>query len=127
MLRDSGLYWTALRDAQYAEALTDVVAPNMLKTGVMKINAGEGRMAFVSRDDCARAAVAVLAAPVAHRNRAYDITGPELLTWGEAGQIMAAAAGAPPVTVVLLTDAEQFAVFDEAGIPREPVEGVVVE
>lgn len=129
MLKASGVHWTALRDAQYAEAMTDVAGPPALQAGVLRANAGDGRMAFVGRDDCAAAAVAVLADPVPHRNKAYSITGPDLLSWGEAAQILGEAAAVTshqPLRYEALTDEEQLAVFDAMGIPREAVDYNVV-
>lgn len=128
MLRASGAHWTALRDAQYAEAVTDVVGPGAVRSGVVRVNAGGGRMAFVARADCAAAAVGVLAGPARHRGRAYHITGPELLGWGDAARIMGeVAGGGRPVSYEPLTDDEQQAVFDAMGIPREPVDDLVVK
>lgn len=121
MLRASGLYWTALRDAQYAEAMTDVAAQAALQTGLLRVNAGNGKIAFVSRDDCAAAAVAVLAQPIAHRNKAYSITGPELLSWGDAGGIMGQTVG-KDIKFEDMTDEQQYAYFDAMGIPREPID-----
>lgn len=126
MLHASGVHWTALRDAQYAEAVTDVVAPQAVKQGVVRVNAGDGRMAFITRNDCAAAAVDVLAGPAPHRDRAYHITGPELLSWGDATRIMGEALGLE-FAYEALTDDEQLAVFDAMGIPREPIDDLVVE
>jgi len=120
MLRASGLAWTALRDSMYIEAMTDVVIPGALQTGQLQANAGDGKVAFVSRDDCVEAAAAVLRNPRAHENVAYNITGPELLTWAEVGAIASRLSG-KPIEWRELTEEENFAVFDAMGIPRHPV------
>lgn len=120
MLRLSGLAWTALRDSMYIEAMTDVVIPAAVKTGVLQSNAGDGKVAFVSRDDCVEAAAAVLRDPRAHENVAYNITGPELLTWAEVGTIAARLSGSR-IEWRELTEAENFEMFDAMGIPRHPV------
>lgn len=126
MLRASGLYWTALRDAQYSEALTDVAGPPALKAGVLRVNAGQGKMAFISREDCVGPAVNILADPSSHRNKAYHITGPELLSWADAARIMGEVVG-KTLFYESLTDDEQLAIFDAMGIPREPIDGFVVK
>lgn len=126
MLKASGLYWTALRDAQYAEAMTDVAWPPAFQAGVLRVNAGSGAMAFVGRQDCAEAAVSVLTDPVRHRNKAYHITGPDLLSWADATRIMGETVGRE-VSFGALTDEEQFALFDAMGIPREPIDDHVVK
>ncbi|KAL1624735.1 hypothetical protein SLS56_007711 [Neofusicoccum ribis] len=125
----AGLAWTALRDAQYADAMADVAAPAAVADGVLKSNSGEGCVAFVARADCVAAAVAVLADPEPHAGRAYAITGPELLSWRDAARMMGEVAGRGPEGVRFepLSDDEMFAMFDALGIPREPVDDLVVK
>lgn len=106
--------------------MTDVAGPPTFVTGVSKVNAGNGQVAFVSRDDCARAATAILAEPSLHRNRAYDITGPELLSWASVMRIMGETVG-KQIEYQSITDDEQLAIFDAMGIPREPIDGLIVK
>jgi NAD(P)H dehydrogenase (quinone) len=73
--RDSGLAWTFLRNNLYADFQVPVIA-RMIETGQLVTSAGAGRVAYVSRDDCAAAAAAVLVQD-GHESKAYDITGPE--------------------------------------------------
>jgi NAD(P)H dehydrogenase (quinone) len=70
-LRDSGLAWTFLRNNRYAEYQVPVVA-QAIASGQLVTSAGEGRTAYVSRDDCARAAAAVLTQD-GHEGQAYDM------------------------------------------------------
>jgi NAD(P)H dehydrogenase (quinone) len=79
LIRESGLAWTFLRDSQYLDYLPLLVGDD----GVIRGPAGEGRCAWVARDDVADAAAAVLADPGAHDGQVYDLTGPEAhtLTW----------------------------------------------
>ncbi|KAL1636690.1 hypothetical protein SLS58_009677 [Diplodia intermedia] len=120
--------WTALRDAQYADAMADVAAPAAVEAGALRCNSGEGRVAFVARADCVAAAVAVLCNPAPHAGRAYTITGPELLSWRDAARAMGEVAGRGSDAVVFesLTDEEMYATFDAVGIPRQPVDDLVV-
>ena len=72
-LASSGLSWTVLRNSLYA----DYQVPEALRaieTGVLAHNRGAGRVAYVSRDDCAAAAAAVLLQE-GHDRAVYDITG----------------------------------------------------
>ncbi|KAF2085634.1 putative oxidoreductase [Saccharata proteae CBS 121410] len=127
MLRASGVSWTALRDSQYAEAMSDVVAPAAVASGLLACNAGEGKIAFVSRDDCVAAAAAVLANPTPHANKVYNITGPELLSWRDAAALIGEASGVGRAGVRYqpVTDEEQLAIFDALGVPREPIDDYV--
>ncbi|OJD34476.1 family transcriptional regulator [Diplodia corticola] len=120
--------WTALRDAQYADAMADVAAPAAIEAGALRSNAGDGLVAFVARSDCVAAAVAVLCDPAPHADRAYAITGPELLSWRHAAALMGEVSGKGPAGVAFeaLSDDDMFADFDAMGIPREPVDDLVV-
>ena len=73
----------------YAEYVPVFASPE----GVIRGPAGEGRAAFVSRDDVADVAAAVLASPDGHDGRTYDVTGPEALSLDDAAAVLARAAG----------------------------------
>jgi NAD(P)H dehydrogenase (quinone) len=80
LIRETGLAYTFLRNSQY----TDYVPLLVGADGVIRGPAGEGAIAWVSRDDVADVAAAVLAAhDGAHDGRSYDVTGPasHTFTW----------------------------------------------
>jgi len=74
-LAASGIGWTVLRNSLYAEFQVPE-AETAFQTGKLVHNRGDGRVAYVSREDCAAVAAAVLAAR-GHTNTVYDVTGPE--------------------------------------------------
>jgi NAD(P)H dehydrogenase (quinone) len=76
ILRRSGVAWTFLRNSIYSEALL-AQAAKMVADGSAKVPAHEIRVGYVTREDCAAAAAAVLSP--GHENKIYDITGPELI------------------------------------------------
>jgi NAD(P)H dehydrogenase (quinone) len=76
ILKKSGVAWTFLRNSIYSDVLLPQAA-KMLADGRVTVPATT-RIGYVTRDDCAAAAAAVLATP-GHDNKAYDITGPELI------------------------------------------------
>jgi len=117
LLEKSGAAWTFLRDSQYAEAIAGAMVPGALAAGRIPDNAREGRVAFVARDDCVACATEVLLG-AKHENRAYDITGPELLTIAEALAMASEIAG-KPIVVEPTDDEGMFAHFDSLGIPRK--------
>jgi NAD(P)H dehydrogenase (quinone) len=78
LLRESGLAWTVLRNALYSDHLVPQ-AMAAIKSGRFRHNHGTGASAYVSRDDCAAAAAAVLSGGREYTGRIYDVTGPELL------------------------------------------------
>lgn len=73
-LRESGLAWTVLRNSLYAEYQA-AEAAQAIGTGVLVHNRGNGRVAYVAREDCAAVAAAVLASR-GHAGATYDVTGP---------------------------------------------------
>ena len=117
IIEGSGAAWTFLRDSQYAEAIAAAVIPPALMSGVLPDNAHDGPIAFVSRDDCIACAVGVLAQPQPHRNIAYDITGPELLSFPKAVQ-MAIELSGKHIDYQPVDDEAMFAYFDSLGVPR---------
>jgi len=88
-IRSTGLAHVFLRSCMYAEYVPLFASAE----GVIQGPAGDGRAAFVSRDDVADVAAAVLAAPAEHDGRTYDVTGPEALNLDEAAAILSEASG----------------------------------
>jgi len=105
-LQASGIPYTFLRNALYAEYQIPS-AQAAAASGKHYYNSGDGQTAYVSREDCAAASAAVLAGGDEHANKAYDITGPELLSGADLARIF----GAEPVAV----DDDAFA----AALPPE--------
>lgn len=119
-MRASGMAWTMLRDAHYADAMILMAGPGMMPSGKWFSNAGDGREAMVWRDDCVACAVAALTTP-GHENRIYNITGPELQSFDEVAALIREITGCPMVHVQV-DDEGQYAIFDAMGIPRRPVD-----
>jgi NAD(P)H dehydrogenase (quinone) len=106
----SGIPYTFLRNALYAEyRLPEAAAAKA--SGQFHHNQGDGVTAYVSRRDCAAAAAAVLAGGDEHAGKAYDITGPELLSAAD----LAGLYGAQPVP---LDDDAFVAGLIAAGLPE---------
>ena len=124
MLRASGAAWTILRNSQYIDAVIEAQAPHALLAGRWVASAAEGKVAQVTRDDCVRAAVAVLAGD-GHHDTLYNITGPDLLSFREVAAIIAEIAEAP-IEYVVVDDEAMYAFFDSLSIPCEAVPDQVV-
>lgn len=120
LIRASGMAWTMLRDAHYADAMILMAGPGVMQTGQWVSNSGDGREAMVWREDCVESAVAVLTGE-AHEGRIYNITGPELQTFAEVTSILAEVTG-KQIVYVSVDDDQQYAIFDSMGIPRRPVD-----
>lgn len=116
-LRSSGLGFTALRNATYAEILATVATQPPLRSGIWRQVSGTGRMAPVSKQDIARCAAACLLNPEFHDGAVYEISGPELFSFE---QIAALASDVyqTPIAYQEVTLEERFAEWDAMGVPR---------
>ena len=112
--RDSGLAWTFLRNNLYADFQVPAVA-QAIASGQLVTSAGNGRVAYVSRDDCAAAAAAVLVQG-GHERKAYNITGPQAIGPQEVAAL-AAELGGRPVEVVSVDDDALVAGMIENEVP----------
>jgi len=87
-LRSTGIAFTFLRQGLYM----DNVPKHVMSDDVMRAPAGQGRVAWIARDDIAEAAVAVMTGS-GHEGQTYDITGPEALTMEETAEHLSAVLG----------------------------------
>ncbi len=87
----SKLDFTVLRNCIYAETLLGSLG-HAVASGTLVDAKGGGRVAYVTRDDCAATAAAVLASPSAGRTT-FDITGPEALSGDDVAAIVSKIAG----------------------------------
>ncbi len=119
-LRASGAEWTILRCAWFQQNFSEGPLADQVREGELAFAAPqELREPFIDAADIADVAVAVLGgAPGRYAGEVLDLTGPELLTWGEAVAAVAAATGTVkryvPVPV-----REYGAVLGEFGMPEE--------
>lgn len=94
-LAASGVRWTALRNAMYADFVPFFTTVED-GAAVIAAPAGDGAAAFVARDDAADVAVAVLRSDDrAADGRAVDVTGPRALTLAEAAAVLGEVCGRP--------------------------------
>ncbi len=91
ILKKSGVAYTFLRNSIYQDAIVPAAA-RMTADGKATAVPNENKVGYVTREDCAAAAVAVLTTP-GHDNKAYEITGPELLGQAEIAAAASAVSG----------------------------------
>ncbi|MXO65226.1 SDR family oxidoreductase [Altericroceibacterium endophyticum] len=116
IIEASGAAWTHLRDSQYAEAIATAMAIPALQMGEKPDNCGDGKVGFVSRDDCVATAVGVLTQD-GFENQALPLTGPEALSIPEAMAIVSDMTG-KPIDVQPVDDEAMYEYFDAMGAPR---------
>lgn len=115
-VKEQPIHHLFLRDSQYAEAMVSNYVNAYENTdNVLANNMGDGKMAYISRDDCALAAAC--AAMSDWEDRVIDVNGAELLTISEYIAIANEVTG-HNVKYVAINDEEQYAFFDSIGVPR---------
>lgn len=81
-LEDADAAYTFLRAANFMQNFSEVHRPDIAERDELFAPAGDGETGFVDARDVAAVGVAALTEP-GHRNRAYDVTGPEALDFHE--------------------------------------------
>jgi NAD(P)H dehydrogenase (quinone) len=115
-LRDSGCRWTVLRNNLYADGIPRLLA-QALATGRYETNSGDGGMAFVARDDCARVAAAVLLRePASPEGTVLEVSGPGAINAEQLVALVEEVTG-QVLEVVHLDDEEYIVRLTVAGFP----------
>jgi NAD(P)H dehydrogenase (quinone) len=121
-LQDSGVAWTMLRNQIYANGLADQ-AVQIVRDGKLVTSRPDARVAYVTREDCAAAAAAVLTTP-GHENKAYNITGPDAIGPRELVSLAEEISGKTLELVVLDEQAYRSYLLDN-GTPESAVNGAL--
>jgi NAD(P)H dehydrogenase (quinone) len=121
-LQESGVAWTMLRNQIYANGLVDQ-AVQIVRDGWYVTHTPDARVAYVTREDCAAAAAAVLTTS-GHENKAYNITGPDAVGPRELVALASEISGKPVELMVLGEDAYR-AHLKATGVPDAGVNGTI--
>lgn len=84
---DTGLDWTFLRPSFFMQNLVQTHREEIGEQGEIVVPAGGGTTSFVDAADIAAVAAEVLVEP-GHERQAYDVTGPDALTYHEVARIL---------------------------------------
>jgi NAD(P)H dehydrogenase (quinone) len=122
LLFGSGLGWTVLRFGAFADLQVPLGAI-AVEYGKLVSNAGDGKIAPISRHDCAAAAVAVLTSD-GHEGKIYDVTGPEALTQSEIAELVSEVSGRP-VEVMPIGDRRLSWALKRLGAPKAVARAIV--
>lgn len=93
-VRESGAAWTLLRPNNFFQNFDEDLWRAPLRAGRLALPIGTVPEPFVDAEDVAAVAVAALTGE-GHAGRTYDLSGPRALTFGEAVDVIARAAGRP--------------------------------
>ena len=117
-INEVGMDHIFLRNSQYAEAMVTNYFTFVKMGGVMQNNQADGKMAYISRKDCAKAVAHALSTDKYH-DAVLNINGPELMTITDFVNYGNAATG-NNVTYQAISDEETYAIFDAMAAPRTP-------
>ena len=122
LIKASGLTYTILKHALYADIVPSFMGDQVLNTGVIFLPAGNGKAAFTSRADMASAGVAVLTSP-GHENKTYEISVNKSYSFSDIAVILSELSGKR--IQYTAPDVESFsAVLTKAGVPHEGIQGM---
>lgn len=114
-IKATGIEYTILRNAWYMDNLLSSL-PGVIASGKWYSATGQGRIAYVTREDTARAAAGALIAD-ATGSRVLTVTGPEALTVREIAATASDVVGRP-IEVVDVSDEQYVAGLKQAGLPE---------
>lgn len=121
-IKATGLPYLIFRNTWYAENLL-MSLPQALSSGEWYTSAGDGRTAYVWRDDLAAAIAGAVAKP-ASGSATYTLTGSEALTNHEVAELAAKSLG-KSIKVVNLTDEQLAGGMKAAGVPEAIIPALV--
>lgn len=119
-VRDSGAELTIVRSTWFAQNFSEDYMLEHVLSGVVALPGGETPEPFVDAEDIADVAVAALTDD-RHVGELYELTGPRLLTFGEAVNEISRAAGRE-IRYVPVSVEEHAATASEHGVPAEVVD-----
>jgi NAD(P)H dehydrogenase (quinone) len=115
-VQEVGLDFIFLRNSQYAEAMVTNYFTFVKMGGTLKNSQGSGKMAYISRKDCAKAVAYALVTENYHE-AILNINGAQLMTIAEFVAYGNEATG-NHVVYEEIPDEENYAIFDAMGVPR---------
>jgi uncharacterized protein YbjT (DUF2867 family) len=113
-IQESGLSWTMLRPAYFMQNLL-MMSGGIRNTGAFALPAAGAAVAQIDIRDIAAVIVRVLV-EAGHEGKAYDLTGPDAITWVEVAEILSAVAGRP-IRYEPITPEEFKRRLEGAGMP----------
>lgn len=116
-LIDSGAEWTIVRASWFNQNFSENFFVEPLQHGVLALPAGVVGEPFVDADDIADVVTAALT-EAGHVGHLYELTGPRLLTFGDAVAEIAAATGRPLTYRAVPVDTYREA-LEGFGLPGE--------
>jgi len=118
-VRDSGAEWTILRASWFSQNFSEAFLLEPVLSGQVVLPTGHVTEPFLDAEDIADVALAALTEP-RHQGTIYELTGPRLMTFGDAIAEIAKASDRD-LTYVPVSTKEFAAILAENEVPAEYV------
>jgi uncharacterized protein YbjT (DUF2867 family) len=122
LIRSSGLTWTFLQPSMYMNFALSW-APRIRLESAITSAGGNGKLGAVDPWGVAAVAKVALTA-LGHENLAYELTGPELLSFGDMAGVFSKVMDWP-IRHAEIPEAEQGEIFVKMGLPKYAADGLV--
>tara|TARA_R110000765_G_scaffold216435_6_gene321041 strand:+ start:586 stop:1455 length:870 start_codon:yes stop_codon:yes gene_type:complete len=117
LIKKSGLNYTILKHNIYMEVIPMFIGEHILENKTIYLPAGEGKCAFVSREDMAKAGAIVLTTKD-HANKEYNITAEEAYSYKDIAEMISEVTG-KDILYVSPSQKEFTATLKENGVPDD--------
>lgn len=115
LIKESGMTYTILRNFNYSENIFFSI-PTAIEMGTLYGTAGNGKVAYVTREDCANAAAGALLSNK-HQNKILDITGPRAYDYDEVVKMVSEVTG-KKVSYVNIPEEDLKNALLKSGLPE---------
>lgn len=116
-VRESGADWTILRASWFSQNFSETFLRDAIQSGTVALPVGDAGEPFVDVDDIADVATAAFLDP-RHAGQVYELTGPRLLSFGDALAEIAQECG-QAIDFVRVAPRDYTAALASAGVPAD--------
>lgn len=88
LIEQSGISYTFLRPAYFMQNFTTTLRKDLLENSRVFLPAGKAKFTLIDVEDLGLFASQVLKNPIVHRNKSYELTNHEQLSFGEMADIL---------------------------------------
>jgi NAD(P)H dehydrogenase (quinone) len=120
-IRETGIDYTFLRNALYAEGIPMMLGEDVIERGIY-LPAGEGKVPFASRTDMAEGAAAILAGS-GHENKSYYFVNTKYYSFYEIASILSDITG-KEIKYFCPSTEEFRSALKKAGVPDQTINGI---
>ena len=120
IIEDSGIPYTFLRPPAYMQNFVTQFGHTIKTQNAFYVPAGDAMMSFIDSRDIGAITAGILTrnnsgSSLQHKNKAYDITGPDAISYGQAADILSSEAG-KKISYVNITEEDARKGMNQIGV-----------